>query len=73
MTQNEFLVRLQDEIQAENPLNSNVLLEDIPEWDSLAMLGVLTVFYENDISIEMSEFEDCKSVKDILIKAGYGA
>ncbi len=71
MTQDEFLIRLQEEIQVENPLHVDDMLEDIPEWDSLAMLGVLTVFYENDVSIDMTEFESCKSVRDILSKAGF--
>jgi len=71
MTKDAFLLRLQEEVQIEQTLKETDILEDIPEWDSLAMLAVLSVFDENGSSIEVSELDECKSIHDILKKAGF--
>lgn len=71
MTQEQFLQRLSEEIQIDRVLKADEMLCDIPEWDSLAMLGTLNVFDEVGISIEIDDFEECKSVNDILQKAGF--
>lgn len=71
MTKEAFLLRLQEEVQIEHPLKETDILEDIPEWDSLATLAVLSVFDENGSAIEVSELDNCKSIQDILQKAGF--
>lgn len=73
MTQEEFLIRLQEEVQLDRPLNPDEMLCDIQEWDSLAMLGTLSVFDEIGASIEIDELEECVSIKDLLQKAGFGS
>ena len=73
MTQNDFLALLQKEIQRENALHVNDLLEDIPEWDSMAMLVAHNVFDEIGVEIDIDDLEKCKSIKDILQKAGFDA
>jgi acyl carrier protein len=71
MTQEEFLTRLAEEVQLDRALGADEMLCDIPEWDSLAMLGALSVFDEAGVSIEIDELENCTSIKDILAKAGF--
>jgi hypothetical protein len=73
MTQEEFLIRLAEEVQLDRPLQMDEMLCDIPEWDSLAMLGALSVFDEADASVEIEELENCTSIKEIVIKAGFDA
>ncbi|WP_345993154.1 hypothetical protein [Sulfurimonas sp. HSL-1716] len=73
MSEEEFLIRLAEEVQLDRPLNPDELLCDIPEWDSLAMLGALSVFDEIGASVEIDELENCVSIKDILTKAGFDA
>ena len=73
MTQEEFLIRLSEEVQLDRTLNVDEMLCDIPEWDSLAMLGALSVFDEIGATIEIEELENCLSIKDILSKAGFDA
>lgn len=73
MTQEQFLARLSEEIQLDRTLHVSEMLCDIPEWDSLAMLGALSVFDEIEVSVEIDELEGCKSIKDILNKAGFVA
>jgi acyl carrier protein len=71
MTQEQFLARLSEEIQLDRTLHGDEMLCDIAEWDSLAMLGALSVFDEIGASVEIDELENCKSIKDILNKAGF--
>ncbi|MBU0633339.1 hypothetical protein KKA17_11955 [bacterium] len=73
MTQEEFLIRLSEEVQLDRQLNVDEMLCDVPEWDSLAMLGALSVFDEIGASVEIDELENCQSIKDILQKAGFDA
>lgn len=71
MTQEKFLQRLSEEVQLDRIINTDEMLCDIPEWDSLAMLGTLNVFDEAGISIEIDDLEACQSVREILAKAGF--
>jgi hypothetical protein len=73
MTQEEFLIRLCEEVQLDRPLQVDEMLDDIPEWDSLAMLGALSVFDEIGATVEIEELENCSSIRDILAKAGFDA
>ena len=70
MTKQEFIEKLKKNIQTSMDLDENTLLDDIPEWDSLAMLGLLALFDELEVEIGIEELEECKSIKDILQKAG---
>lgn len=72
MTQKQFLLRLAEEIQLNRALSADEMLCDIDEWDSLAMLGLLNLFDEMDLEIEMDELDECKSIQEILQKAGFG-
>jgi hypothetical protein len=71
MTQEKFLARLAEEVQLDRALSADEMLCDIAEWDSLAMLGALSVFDEIGVNVEIDELENCKSIKDILNKAGF--
>jgi len=73
MTQNDFLVLLQKEIECEKVLHADDLLDDIPEWDSMAMLVALNVFDEIGVEVDIDDLEKCKSIKDILQRAGFDA
>ena len=73
MTKQEFIEKLKKNIQTSMDLDENTLLDDIPEWDSLAMLGLLALFDELEVEIGIEELEECKSIKDILQKAGIEA
>ena len=73
MTKQEFIEKLRENIQTSMDLDENTLLDDIPEWDSLAMLGLLSLFDELEVEIGIEELEECKSIKDIFQKAGIEA
>ena len=69
MTKQEFINQLKENIQTSMELNENTLLDDIPEWDSLAMLGLLSLFDELNVEVDIDELEECKTIKDLLKKA----
>ena len=69
MTKQEFIENLKENIQTSMELNEDTLLDDIPEWDSLAMLGLLSLFDELNVEVDIDELEECKSIKDLLKKA----
>lgn len=73
MTKQEFITQLRESIQTEMDLNEKTLLSEIPEWDSLAMLGLLALFDELEVEVGIDELEECKSVEDLLKKAGIEA
>ena len=66
-----FLSDLSEILQREDALSGNERIEDIEEWDSLAVLGILS-FLEDDFNLEMSEEElgELESIQELtdLIK-----
>jgi len=70
MTKQEFINQLKENIQTSMELNEDTLLDEIPEWDSLAMLGLLSLFDELNVEVDIDALEECKSIKDLLKKAG---
>ena len=47
-------------------IGANTLLTDLPEWDSLAALGVIVMFdMEYGATITGNDLKECKSISDI--------
>ena len=55
------------DFQQQVPIAPETLLESLPEWDSLAALGVI-VMCDTDygVTITGNDLKDCGTVKDIL-------
>lgn len=67
MTEEEFLICFQDVLQREEPLQKEMLLQDIPEWDSLAVLSTCLFLNENSgKSLAMPDLADLKTVADVF-------
>ena len=65
-----FLSDLSEILQREDALSGNERIEDIEEWDSLAVLGVLSLL-EDDFNLEMSaeelgEIESIQELTDLI-------
>ncbi len=71
MTKDEFLERLKDVLQREDDLTFDMLLKDLDEWDSLAIMAT-TAFLDRDFGVKtiFSDYKDMKTVADIATKAG---
>jgi len=71
MTQEEFLLQLQDLLQTDTELKPEMVLEDLEEWDSLSKLSVLA-FLDTQCGVRatFSDFHTIKTVDDLAKKAG---
>ena len=72
MTKDEFLRELTATMNRDEAISENMLLDDIPEWDSLAKMCAVTLFedaFGKEVNIE--EIEKMVSVNDLLEKAGF--
>ena len=71
MNRTEFLEKMQDVLQMEDELTFDTVLEDLDEWDSLAMMAV-TAFLDKNFNLKLTfnDFKNFKTVEDIAKKAG---
>jgi acyl carrier protein len=67
MTKQEFIEKLSELLEVQVDENTNLL--ELEEWDSLAMLGLLSLYDELEVEIDIDEMDNFKSVKDLLQKA----
>lgn len=71
MDKKTFLAELKDTLNRETDLDENMELSALPEWDSLGIMSVITLFDVHfSINLDFSEMENMKTVRDLLIKAG---
>lgn len=66
MTKDEFIAKLQETLQTEYELKPDMLLEEIPEWDSLSKLEVQMLLEEHNAHITFPELDTLKSINDII-------
>lgn len=54
------------DFQEQVDIKADTRLADLPEWDSLAALGVIVMFdMEYGITISGNDLKDCESISDI--------
>lgn len=71
MNNADFLTELNEVLQCDTPLSNDVLLENIEEWDSMAALGVMSMFdLEFGMLINADQLGTVKSVQDLVDLAG---
>lgn len=67
MTEEEFLICFQNVLQREEPLQMERQLQDLPEWDSLAVLSTCLFLNENSgKSLAMQDLANLKTVADVF-------
>jgi len=67
MKNNEILSEIKEALQMDDELNVDMLLEDIEEWDSLAIISIASL-YEQLFSkiISSDEIKACVTVGDLI-------
>ena len=62
---------MQDVLQMEDELTMDTVLEDLDEWDSLAMMAT-TAFLDKNFNLKLTfnDFKNFKTIEDIAKKAG---
>ena len=71
MTKLEFLNQLVEIMQLETSLTGTENLEDFVEWDSMASLGVMSLFdMEFGIPLKATDLKNATTVNDLVALAG---
>jgi hypothetical protein len=63
-----FIDRFTTAVDFQTPmeLRSDIMLADLPEWDSLAALAVIVMFdMEYSVTITGNDLKQCKTIADI--------
>ncbi|EGK8085205.1 acyl carrier protein [Campylobacter lari] len=67
MTKEKFLEHLEDALQLDYKLSENMILEDIEEYDSLALISISALYHQFfEIAIYGKTLRECKSVGDLI-------
>jgi acyl carrier protein len=71
MTKQDFLNELAEIMQLDTALSGSENLEDFAEWDSMANLGVLSMFdMEFGINLKTDDLKNIKMVSELIELAG---
>ncbi|CAI2315625.1 hypothetical protein [Vibrio parahaemolyticus] len=71
MNKEQFLTELTDVLQLEETVNESTNLKELEEWDSMAHLGVISMFdIEFSKNITNAELKDVEVVSDLMVLAG---
>lgn len=71
MTKQEFLEELAEVMQLDTPPTGSENLEDFAEWDSMANLGVMSMFdMEFGITIKTDDLKNIKTINELIELAG---
>jgi len=67
MNRSELIEKLKETFQSEKELTEDIALADIEEWDSLAVLSIISL-YDTLFSkiLEGEDIVNCKTVSDLL-------
>lgn len=66
----EFLAKVAEAIEHEDALTAEQELGELPTWDSLGILNVLSLFEEMGINAEIDAINDAKLASDLIALAG---
>jgi len=71
MDTTEFINKLSDLLQRDEPLEPDMILRDLPEWDSLAMLSIAG-FFDAHLRRQLGfgDFAAMVTVADLMKAAG---
>ena len=71
MNKEEFLEALEDVLQRDEACNTEDMLADYEEWDSLSKMATMAYFDKNfGIKIKLNEISQFKTVQDLINIAG---
>ena len=67
MTKQELLIEMQNALQREEELDLDMRLDDIEEWDSLAVISIIALFDQLfSIIITEKQLSNCEKIEDIV-------
>ena len=67
MTQQELLTHIQDALQRDEGLTPEMNLQELEEWDSLAIVSLISLYDTHfGISVTGNTLRDCQKVGDLI-------
>lgn len=71
MNRQEFLTQMQDVLQTDEELTFDTVLDDLVEWDSLAVMATMA-FLDKEFGVKttMKDYKEMLTIADIAQKAG---
>lgn len=70
MKKRDFLELLKETMGMEEDLEEEMLLENIEEYDSLAVLSLMAMYDELGVNVIPKDFRKLKRVKELVALAG---
>lgn len=71
MTKEEFLEQMQDVLQTDVQLTNETVLDELDEWDSLAIMATMAFLDKNfGVKSTIKDYREMKTIGDIAVKAG---
>ena len=71
MTRDEFLSEMQDVLQTDDTLTAETVLDDLAEWDSLAMMATMAFLDKNfGVKVGLKDFKGMNTMADLMAKVG---
>jgi len=70
MTKEEFLELLAETMDTEEELDEKTSLDEIDEYDSIAVLSLMSMYDEMRVKVTPNDFKDLKTVADLIGLAG---
>lgn len=67
MKQEELLEEIKEALQRDEEISLDMSLEDIEEWDSLAVISMISLYDQLfSIVITNDQLSDCNTVQDLI-------
>jgi len=70
MKKDDFLELLAETMDTEEELNEDMNLEDIEEYDSIAILSLMSMYDEMGVKVTPNDFKNLEKVSDLIKLAG---
>jgi len=71
MLKSAFLEELRDLLQRDDPIDPDMVLRDMGEWDSLAVMSCMAYFDRKfNVKTKISQYERLRTVADLIALAG---
>jgi acyl carrier protein len=71
MLKSVFLEELQELLQRDDPITPDMALQDMAEWDSLAVMSCMAYFDKNfSVKTKISQYKQLHTVADLIALSG---
>ena len=71
MLKSVFLEELQELLQRDDPIDPDMALQDMAEWDSMAMMSCMAYFDKNfGVKTRIPQYRQLRTVADLMALSG---